>query len=74
MSAVNRVEIELTVRIGEATLPLGRLLRMGRGAVIPLKSDERKPVDILANGQKIADGRVILMGERVAIALADPAV
>ncbi len=69
MSAIDSVEIELTVRIGEAALPLGRLLRMGRGAVIPLGRDERKPVDILANGRKIADGRVVLNGERVAVSL-----
>lgn len=69
MSAVDGIEIELTVRIGEAELPLGRLMRMSRGAVIPLGRDERKPLDILANGRKIATGRVVLDGENVTVAI-----
>ena len=69
MSALDAIEIELTVSIGEAELPLGRLLKMSRGAVIPLGRDERKPLEILANGRKIADGRVVLEGENVAVAI-----
>lgn len=69
MSVVDNIEIELTVRIGEASVPLGRLLRMTRGAVIPLARDERKPLEILANGRKIADGRVVLNGEDVSVAI-----
>ncbi len=69
MTAVDRIEVELTVQIGEASLPLGRLLRMPRGAVIPLGRDERKPLDILANGRKVAFGRVVLDGENVTVAV-----
>lgn len=71
MAPVNKIEIELTVLIGEAELPLKRLLRMGRGALIPLGGDERKSLEILANGRKIANGRVVLNGDKVAIRLCD---
>ena len=67
MASIDNIEIELTVLIGEARLPLKRLLRMGRGAFIPLGGDERKPLEIRANGRKIADGRVVLRGDDVAI-------
>lgn len=70
MAPVNKIEIELTVLIGEAELPLKRLLRMGRGAFISLGGDERKSLEILANGRKIADGRVVLNGDRIAVRLA----
>ena len=69
MSAVDSIEIELTIQIGEAVLPLGRLLKMPRGAVIPLGRDERKPLEILANGRKIACGRVVLDGENITVAI-----
>lgn len=69
MAPTNKIEIELTVLIGEAELPLKRLLRMGRGAFIPLGGDERKSLEILANGRKIADGRAVLDGDRVAVRL-----
>ncbi|MEM8771017.1 MAG: FliM/FliN family flagellar motor switch protein [Pseudomonadota bacterium] len=67
MAITETIEIELTMRIGEAALPIGRLLRMPRGGVIPLGRDERKPIDILANGQRVAGGRVVLNGENVAV-------
>ncbi len=67
MASTDKISIELTVLIGEAELPLKRLLRMGRGAFIPLGGDERKPLEILANGRKIAEGRVFLKGESVAV-------
>lgn len=73
MAALDKIEIELTVLIGEAELPLSRLLRMGRGAFIPLGGDERKPLEILANGQKIAEGRVVLQGDEVRVQLQDRA-
>ncbi len=67
MSSVDEIEIELTVQIGEAELPLKRLLRMGRGAFIPLGGDERKRLDVLANGRKIARGHVVLNGDEVTV-------
>jgi len=69
MAQIDRVMIELTVLIGEAELPLQRLLRMGRGAVIPLGGDEGKPLEILANGRRIAYGRVVLDGDNVQVEL-----
>ena len=63
------LEIELTVQVGEALLPFGRLVSLQRGAVIPLGRDEHKPIDILANGRKIADGRVVLNGENIAVSV-----
>ena len=73
MPSIDKVEVELTVLIGQAELPLRRLLRKGRGAVIPLGGDESKPLDILANGRKIAEARVTLRGDEVAVELIDSA-
>ncbi len=72
MTPIDEIEIELTVLVGETALPLNRLLRMGRGGFIPLGRDERKPLSILANGRKIAEGRVILNGEKVAVRVSEP--
>lgn len=70
MTAVEHVDVELTIVIGSAELPLAAALSLGRGAVIPLGRDALKPISILANGRKIADGRVKLIGDRVAIEVA----
>lgn len=72
MSAVEQVEIELTIVVGSAETPLAAALALGRGAVIPLGRDAIKPVAILANGKRIADGKVRLLGERIAVEVAGP--
>ena len=36
MSQVKAVNVEIQVVLGRSTLPMQQLLRMGRGAVIPL--------------------------------------
>ena len=40
MSQVNAVNVEISVVLGRSTLPMQQLLRMGRGAVIPLDTKE----------------------------------
>ena len=69
MASLDKIEIELTMLIGQAALPLRQLLRKGRGAVIPLGRGDSEPLEILANGRKIADGRVVLRGEEIGVAL-----
>ncbi|OFX00355.1 MAG: hypothetical protein A3E78_03005 [Alphaproteobacteria bacterium RIFCSPHIGHO2_12_FULL_63_12] len=70
MAAVEQVDVELTIVVGSAELPLAAALSLGRGAVIPLGRDALKPISILANGKKIADGKVKLIGDRIAVEVA----
>ncbi len=56
--ALASLQVELTEVLGKTRLPLRKLLRMGRGAVIALDASEVDAVDILANGLLIARGRV----------------
>lgn len=70
---VQAVEIELTVVLGRSMLPMHRLLRMGRGAVIPLDAGEAEPVWILANNHPIARGEISIQGERIAVTVTEEA-
>ncbi len=67
MAAVEQVDVELAFVVGAAEMPLAAAMALGRGAVIPLGRDAGKPISILANGRKIADGKVKLLGDRIAI-------
>lgn len=71
MPPIDKIEVELTVRIGEADLTLRQLLSKGRGAVVPLDTDVDTPLTILANGSAIAQGKVVLHGENIAIEIID---
>ncbi len=70
---VHRVDIELSVVLGRSKMPMHHLLKMGRGAVIPLDTKESDQLWILANGHPIARGEITIQGERLCITVTEPA-
>ena len=69
MSQVNAVNVEIQVVLGRSTLPMQQLLRMGRGAVIPLDASVNDEVWILANNHPIARGEIQITDEKISIAV-----
>ena len=67
MSQVNAVNVEISVLLGRSILPMQQLLRMGRGAVIPLDATVNEEVWILANNHPIARGEIQISDDRIAI-------
>ncbi|MGE0044765.1 MAG: FliM/FliN family flagellar motor switch protein [Hyphomonadaceae bacterium] len=70
---VHSVKVEISVVLGRAHLPMHQLLRMGRGAVIPLDTGEADQLWILANNHPIARGEITIDGERLCITVTEPA-
>lgn len=71
VSAVGEVYIDISVVLGQSTMPIHQLLKMGRGAVIELDSRESEPVMILANGRPIARGEIVISGEHIAVSVTE---
>lgn len=69
VSQVNAVNVEIQVVLGRSTLPMQQLLRMGRGAVIPLDASVNDEVWILANNHPIARGEIQITDEKISIAV-----
>ena len=69
VSQVKAVNVEIQIVLGRATLPMAQLLRMGRGAVIPLDATVADEVWILANNHPIARGEIQINEDRIAIAV-----
>lgn len=69
VSQVNEVNVELSVVLGRSILPMQQLLRMGRGAVIPLDAQVNDEVWILANNHPVARGEIQISDERITIAV-----
>ena len=67
VSQVNSVIVEIQVVVGRATLPMAQLLRMGRGAVIPLDASAKDEVWILANNHPVARGEIQISDEHISI-------
>ncbi len=69
MSQINAVNVEISVVLGRSTLPMQQLLRMGRGAVIPLDATVNEEVWILANNHPVARGEIQINDEKISIAV-----
>ena len=73
VSQVDSVQVEISVVLGRSVLPMQQLLRMGRGAVIPLDANEHDEVWILANNHPVARGEIQISDEKIAISVTGPA-
>ena len=67
LSQVDYVNVEISVVLGRSVLPMQQLLRMGRGAVIPLDAKTNDEVWILANNHPVARGVIQISDEKIAI-------
>jgi len=67
VSQIEAVDVEISVVLGRSVLPMSQLLRMGRGAVIPLDASEHDEVWILANNHPVARGEIEIREDRIAI-------
>ncbi len=66
---VDAVNIEISVVLGRSVLPMQQLLRMGRGAVIPLDAKTNDEVWILANNHPVARGEIQINEDKICIAV-----
>ena len=71
MNAIQEVDVEVSVVMGKAVMPIHQLLKMGRGAIIELEGKVDDPVWVYANNRLIARGDVVISGEHVAVAITD---
>lgn len=58
MNTLETIEVDISVELGAAILPIHHLLRLGRGAVIELDTFENDPMRIYANNTLIAKGEI----------------
>ena len=69
MSQVGSVNVEIQVVLGRSMMPVQQLLRMGRGAVIPLDAHVNDEVWILANSHPVARGEIQINEDRISISV-----
>ena len=69
VSQVKAVNVDIAVLLGRSTLPMQQLLRMGRGAVIPLDAKINDEVWILANNHPVARGEIQINDDRISISV-----
>ena len=70
-SNVDNVKVEISVVLGRSVIPMHQLLRMGRGAVIELDTNQDDPVTILANDKPVAKGEIEIQGDKIAVSVSE---
>lgn len=70
--AINDVPVRITAVVGEKSMPVRELIKLGRGAVIPLGRKVGAPIDIYANDRMIARGEItIIEDDQIAVTMTE---
>jgi flagellar motor switch protein FliN/FliY len=67
VATLDDVSLEISVVLGTCLMPVHQVLRLGRGAIIELDAGEDDDVKILANNLPVAEGTVVVNGNRIAV-------
>ena len=60
-SALLELEVPVEVWLTSEDVPLGRLLSLEPGGVLPLSKDPDGPVDLVVNGVVVASGELVVV-------------
>jgi flagellar motor switch protein FliN/FliY len=61
LDTILRIPVVVQVVLGSAVMPVSSLLKLGRGAVVPLDHRVGEPVDVVVNGRVIARGEIVVV-------------
>jgi flagellar motor switch protein FliN/FliY len=61
IESILRIPVVMQVIVGSATMPVSSLMKLGRGAIVPLDHRIGEPVDVVVNGRLIARGEVVVV-------------
>lgn len=68
---IRDVPLEITVELGKTGKKINEILDFGVGSVIELDRLVGEPLDVLANGKRIAKGEVVVVDENYGIRITD---
>jgi flagellar motor switch protein FliN/FliY len=63
LETVMQIPVSVKIVLGSATMPVANVLKLGRGAVVPLDRKVGEPVDVVVNGRIVARGEVVVLDE-----------
>jgi flagellar motor switch protein FliN/FliY len=74
LSAILGIPVSVQVVLGGATMPVADLMKLSRGAIVPLNHRVGQPVDVVVNGRIIARGEMVVVdeeGSRLGVSLTE---
>lgn len=71
LDAIADIPVEISAVLGQTTMPISQLMKLGRGAVIKLDRKIGEAVDIYVNNRLIARGEVVLVENRIGVTMTE---
>jgi len=71
LDLIRDVDLDLRIELGRTHMHLEDVLKLGKGAVVPLDKLAGDPVDIYANGRLIARGEVLILNDNFCVRVAE---
>jgi len=71
MSVLESISIDMTIVLGSARIPIKQILKMGRGAMIPLDCGQDDPTLVYVNNELVARGRIRVNREQMSLEITD---
>ena len=68
---IREVELDVKIELGRTQMYLEDVLKLSRGAVVPLDKLAGDPVDIYVNGRLIARGEVLILNDNFCVRIAE---
>ena len=67
--AIQDVDVEVYAILGQSTMLVSQLLKIGRGAIIELDQSTSDPVEIRVNQQLIAYGEIVTVDDNLGVTI-----
>lgn len=71
MSVLDDILVDVSIVLGSAQVPVRQILKMGRGAMIPLDCGHEDPTLVYVNGELVAKGRVLVDGDQMSLEVSE---
>jgi flagellar motor switch protein FliN/FliY len=68
------IPVSVQVVLGGASMPVSDLMKLSRGAIVPLNHRVGQPVDVVVNGRVVARGEMVVVdeeGSRLGVSLTE---
>lgn len=71
LEAVQDIPVQISVVLGQTSMQVNQLLKLGRGAVVELDRKVGEPIDIFVNNRLVARGEVVVVEDRIGITMTE---
>ena len=61
------VAVTISAELGRVTIPIGDLVELNEGSVVELNRSVSSPIDLMAQGRRVATGEVVVVDDCFAV-------